>query len=152
MNSKKPKGLATTKLPKKAFADILNPFEICMEIFADKPEFIPVVRADGGFDLFANVSVDVNGVARQTITSRVIQQIDCGLSIIVPKGYRLIIEPQPEHINKGLIVQSAIVGDGKQRVVIFAHNLGKEILVFNKCDKIARMYLTNVYTAKMILN
>jgi dUTPase len=150
MNSKKLKGIVTTKLPKKL--DIDDAFEISLEVKADSSEFVPVVRSDGGFDLFANASIDVHGVARHTITSRVIQQIDCGVNIGIPKGYRLVLEPQPEHISKGLIIQSAIAGEGKQRIVLFAHNLGKEILVFNKGDKIARMYLTNNYTAKLKVN
>lgn len=150
MNSKKLKGTAVTKLPKKT-VNALDPYEIGLQIFPDSEKFIPVSRLDG-FDIFANPSIDVNGIARHTITSRVIQQIDCGFSIIVPKEYRLVFEPQPEYTSKGLIIQSALTGGEKQRVVVFAHNLGKEILVLNKGDKIARMYLTSNYNAKLFLN
>lgn len=155
MNSKnekpKLKGKVTTKLPKKT-VNAIDPFEVALAIFPDSGEFIPFARPDGGFDLFANASVDVHGVARHTITSRVTQQIDCGFSVVVPKGYRITVEPQPEYISKGLIIQSAVTGEDKQRVVVYAHNLGKEILVLNKGDKIARMYLTSSYTAKVTLN
>jgi dUTPase len=148
---KKLKGKVTTKLPKKVVKP-LEPFEVALDIFPDTGEFIPAARADGGFDLYANATVDVHGVPRHTITSRVIQQIDCGFAVVIPKGYRLTIEPQPEYISKGLIIQSAVTGEGKQRVAVYAHNLGKEILVINKGEKIARMYLTSSYTAKVNIN
>lgn len=148
---KKLKGTVTTKLPKKT-VPTLDPFEVSLDIFPVSGEFIPAARDDGGFDLFANASVDVHGVARHTITSRVIQKIDCGFSVVVPKGYRLVIEPQPEYIAKGLIIQSVVTGGEKQPVVVYAHNLGKEILVLNKGDRIARMYLTSSYTAKVNIN
>jgi dUTPase len=145
---KKLKGTIVTKLPKKA-VDVFDPFEVVVEIFADTPDFVPALREDGGFDLLANAALDVNGQAKHTITSRVIQKIDCGFSIIVPKGYRVSIEPQPEYIVKGLIMQSSVSGGEKQRVELYAHNLGKEILVLHKGAKIARMYLTSNYTAKI---
>lgn len=154
MNSKekpKLKGKVTTKLPKKT-VNTLDIFEVCIDIFPDSNEFIPVVRSDNGFDLFVNASNDVHGVARHTITSRTIQKIDCGFSVIIPKGYRLTIEAQPNYISKGLVIQSAVTGEDKQRVVIYAHNLGKEILVLNKGECFARMYLTNSYAAKVVIN
>jgi dUTPase len=143
MNSKKLKGVVSTRLPKKVS------MAVELMVAPDSSEFMPILRDDGGFDLFANPPKDVHGVERHMITSRVIQQIDCGISVVIPENCRLILEPQPEHISKGLIIQSGIVGEGKQRVVFFAHNLGKEILVFNKGDKIARLYLTNNYKVSL---
>lgn len=123
-----------------------NPFEVEFNISPDDPLFIPVQQEDGSFDLVANCGADVHGVKRNTITSRVIQKIDCGFSIDLPRGYYLIIESLPEHTAKGLIVQSAI---SEQRVGVWAHNLGKEIIVINNGEKIAKMHVLCSYNAKL---
>jgi dUTPase len=111
--------------------------------------FSPIIRADG-FDLLVNAAKDANGAYKHTITSRVIQHIDCGFSLTVPRGYRLVIEGLPDHLSKGLVIHPAFSGgEGKQRISLFAHNLGKEIIVLNQGDAIGRMYLTSLYKVKI---
>ena len=126
-----------------------NPFEVEVDIKADSVNFIPIVREDGGFDLVANSSNDVNNMKRHTITSRVIQKIDCGFSISMPKGYHLVIEGLEDHMSRGLVVFSGFSGVDNQRVCVYAHNLGKEIMIVNSGDKIARMYILASYNAKL---
>jgi dUTPase len=103
----------------------------------------------GGFDLLVNAAKDANGTYKHTITSRVIQFIDCGFSLTLPNGYRLVIEGLSDHLAKGLVIHPAFSGEGKQRIALFAHNLGKEIIVLNHGDSIGRMYLTSLYKAKI---
>ena len=143
MKSKTPKSKGTVKLVKKVKQNLYYEPEltVTLDAGAKAPEL-----SGNGYDVFVKASADLNGHFKHTIQPGGLQVVDTGFTAAVPEGQILVFESALA--QKGLYVKQ-VVSTEDARVKLYIHNLGKEILVINNNDKIARMYLVNAYTPKL---
>jgi len=135
---------AETVLPKSPAKDWTSPSvqKVATEIIVDEPVFFPDV--DGNYVVLkANIPEDAAGRKIITLTHRTTEVVDCGFSMKLPPGYRKEISAIESWANRGLVVTVPFVDDEKVKVMVT--NVGKEIIVIQNYDSIARMVTLPVY-------
>ncbi len=92
----------------------------------------------GNFDLITAQSV--------TINPRKTYDIDCGVSLDIPKNYRIDILPSPLWAAKGLVVMNNTFpdGNGSQKLSVIAHNIGPMIVGIPAGTKLAKFWFVEV--------
>jgi dUTPase len=115
--------------------------KVVTKITADDPAFIPKYSDNSvSVDLMAFIPADQN----ITLPHRGTAIVDCGVNIELSRGYKAVISANPELASHGLnCSNSPDVTNGRVRVIL--NNIGKEILVIKRGDKIAKMTLEPAY-------
>lgn len=135
---KQAKPKVSAMLPPNPVRDFDSPniHKVATNIKADDPKFIP--QYDEGMNFVGLLSN--NDTVR--LQHRGTAEIDCGVTIELPVGYKAVVHPEPSLANKGLLLGTSTVS-GRVRVVVL--NVGKEILVINHGDRIAQMAVEPVH-------
>lgn len=114
-----------------------------VEVYLDSPEFSPVTENDVSW-VVANVPFSIAGTRQVALSHRNSVLVDCGFSVKVPEGYKLVVELSSSFKDHGLeIYNSTIVGDN--RVSFNVRNLGREIAVINHRDRVAILRIEPIY-------
>lgn len=114
-----------------------------IEIKLESDEFMPT---DGW--VAANIPVAVGSNRQITLSHRSHATIDCGFSVKIPEGYRLILELSPSIKEHGLDVYKNVI-IGEDRASISVRNVGREIAVINHRDRIAQLKVEPIYPLKL---
>lgn len=117
------KSLYNTKIPKAK-----------LEIIPDEPLFgFP----DGEYvDFEAGAKTPDTKI---TIGHRNTAIIDCGLTVSIPSGYRLLAHPTPNNAQRGLLITHVDNVDNRMRVIVT--NVGKEIITLEHGEKFAIIHV-----------
>ena len=144
------KGKVTTKKLKSPIADFLTPTleKVNIEIQAVDPIFMPVYNDKDE----AEIRVIIPGLNSQmkqqlSLNHRSVEVLDCGLNIKLPAGYQLSVTTRKEWANRGLLVSSVFLDNGRLKITVV--NIGKENpLVINHKDSLAILKVNPVYLLK----
>lgn len=98
--------------------------------------------------LFANIPKDATGQTTVRLSHRSSMLVDCGISVKVPKGFRLKVALTQEFANRGLMMTECLSSD--ERVKFLVTNIGKELVVINRGDNIADTWLEPLYLSNWI--
>ena len=113
------------------------------DVTADEPMFV----AKSGC-LFANIPKDGAGQSTVRLSHRSSILIDCGINVKVPEGFRLKIVLTQEFAKKGMMMTECLNND--ERVKFLVTNIGKELVVINKGDNVAHVWLEPLYLSNWI--
>jgi len=113
-----------------------------VKIVADNPSYIPQYHTEGSacVDLVSN-SDDIR------IPHRGIFKFDCGFSMELPPGYKACIVSRSGLASKGIIVANApgiIDSDYRGKICVILANIGHELALIKRGDRIAQMYIEPV--------
>ena len=148
----KKKATVSAVLPKSPLAEHNLPLlhKVATEIIVDDPMFIPEYCDSNTsvVNLVANPSADASGAQRVALGHRCTVVIDCGFSMQLPDGYRAVIKSRSNLAERGLIVSDGpgVIDVGNNgRVTVTVTNVGKEIIVIEKGDLIAQMWIEPIF-------
>ena len=147
----KKKGKASAILPDSPAKNYESPqlHTVATKVVVESEAFIPQYAAGSScVNLMANLEPDHSGVKKVTLPHRATVQIDCGVSIELPAGYRAVVKALPELANIGLIVNDGphVIDESNHgKVKVTVTNVGKQIIVINDGDPVAQMYVEPVY-------
>lgn len=114
-----------------------------IEIQLDAMAFMP--KTENGLTYaFSNVPVSIAGNRQIAMVHRNCSTVDCGFSVKVPEGYKLILDLADELKDHGLEVYKNVI-TGENRATLSLRNLGREIAVVNHRDRVATMRIEPIY-------
>lgn len=146
MENKKPQGKikVVTKTKAKDYT-APNLFKIAVEILADDPEWMPVYTDPNWADVKVIVPVlNHQGVQALRLNHRTTETLDCGFTLKIPAGFRLIWGTKPRWTRRGLLVSDAYLENDRLKLMIT--NIGHETpLIIDHKEIIAHIGLAPVY-------
>ena len=146
---KKLKGTMSIKAYVSPIKDYIQPklVNIATKIDADDPEFAPNLSPTPEILLKACIPSQPDGtIVTHALSFRSQAIVDCGFSMEIPAGYRAVIRGLPNLQSRGgYVIDARTETVGMHRVKVFAHNLGREIMVIKHGDPIASMTLEPVF-------
>jgi dUTP pyrophosphatase len=126
---------------------------VLTDIKADDPMFLPKYATDGSanVDLVANVPPDTTGRKIATIPPGRCAMIDCGITLGVPKGFKVCISARSGHAKAMMIVPNApgqIDQDFTGRIMVLIANVGKNIMAVEHGERFAQMWIEPAWRFK----
>lgn len=114
-----------------------------VEIFLDSLEFNPVTENDCAW-VMANVPMGISGIKMVSLSHRNSSNIDCGFSVKIPDGYKLVVELLSHFKDRGLEIYNNVL-TGESRLSFNVRNVGREIVVVNNRDRVAFLRIEPIY-------
>lgn len=147
MKKAKPVGKISPVAKKSNTLEYYSPnlFNVAVELTPDDPDFTPVYNEQNWADIKIIVPrLNHQGVQALRLNHRVTEILDCGISLKIPEGFRLVFSTKNSWASRGLFVSKCYL-DG-DRVKLIITNIGQETpLVLNHKDVIAQISLEPVY-------
>lgn len=121
-----------------------------VEVDSDEELFVPVTE-NGTTYVRCNVPINVTGTRSIPLSYRNCCHVDCGFSVKVPDGFRLVVELLPEFKDRGIDAYGNLI-IGESRVSVMLRNLGKEIVTINHGVRFAHLRIEPNYLLKIKVN
>lgn len=117
-----------------------------VEVILSSDEFTPIEQ-NGEVFVFANIPLGVSGNRQYSLSNRNSCTIDCGMTLKIPKGYRIIIDLIQNLKDRGLVIyNNTIIGDN--RLCFGVRNVGREIVVIDHLVAVASIKIEPIYPLK----
>ena len=119
-----------TKVPKP----VLDQVKIYL---GDNDSCLPTPDNSHGFDLkFSSDS------SEQAIPPRMAFPLDCGFSVEMPKGMRMVAQTTEDWAMRGLVLTMNTYDEdiSRRRATVMAYNVGKQILAFRNGQVIGKVW------------
>jgi hypothetical protein len=123
------------------------PQSIEIKIIADDAAYFPKEVPGGAAEVLASIDASSSGNQRIfPLTHRASAELDCGITIEVPEGYKAIFKPTYELMKEGIVVRAPdIVGSGRVRILLA--NVGRNQPYFVKyLQPLALMEVVPIYS------
>lgn len=92
----------------------------------------------------ANVPMGISGIKMVSLSHRNSSNIDCGFSVKIPDGYKLVVELLSHFKDRGLEIYNNVL-TGESRLSFNVRNVGREIVVVNNRDRVAFLRIEPIY-------
>lgn len=143
---KKKKVVAKTAKTRSTEKDFSEPLihKVATKILADDEMFIPKYLSNScSANIFANIKI--HKVPSIKLPHRAIVSIDCGFSIDIRAGYKIVVTISDYLARKGLIIPNTPCYKMGGRVSVILTNIGREIVVISHGDSIANITIEPIY-------
>lgn len=142
----KKKGMVMSVIQESSVKEYFEPpfQKVATEITADESQFIPEYNNRGGN------SVVLKTKNSCTMPHRATAQIDCGFSMNLKTGWKATVTILPIWAEKGLIItNSGVLESG--RVGFYVTNVGKQIIVLQSEEEVAKMTIEPLYLFEWVV-
>ena len=131
------KGTVTPVVPPSVARDYYTPEikKIATQIKADDPKFVPEYKGSAAI---------LKAKDGATLPHRCTAAIDCGFSMTLPAGWKVVLNALPQWAAKGLVVTNpGVVAEGRMKV--YVTNVGKEIILIRPGEEVAQLSVEPLY-------
>ena len=135
----KKKGTLSAIMPRSPVTNYASPMlhDVVTKIVVDDMQFLPKYQENSSYvDLMSSeeLRIPVNGT----------EVIDCGFSIEVPAGYKVVVERRQSHIEDGPILQ-IVRWESSHKFKVTVHNAGYKERVVRWGSVFAKMHIEPAY-------